>query len=95
MTPQLRELTSLGDAAQRLFGAPQDVEWVIDAGGKVWLTQSRPITTLYPLPDPPPARTLARSAAAGRGHPRVSVRHAAPGPDPAPHADGTLRPGPR
>lgn len=47
---QLRELASLGDAAQRLLGAPQDVEWVIDAGGKAWLTQSRPITTLYPLP---------------------------------------------
>jgi phosphoenolpyruvate synthase/pyruvate phosphate dikinase len=27
---QLRELTSLGDEAQRLFGTPQDVEWVID-----------------------------------------------------------------
>jgi pyruvate,water dikinase len=47
---KLRELASLGDAAQRLLGAPQDVEWVIDAGGKAWLTQSRPITTLYPLP---------------------------------------------
>lgn len=52
--PQLRELASLGDAAQRLFGAPQDVEWVIDGGGKAWLTQSRPITTLYPLPDDDP-----------------------------------------
>lgn len=52
--PQLHELTSLGDAAQRLFGAPQDVEWVIDGGGKAWLTQSRPITTLYPLPDDDP-----------------------------------------
>ncbi|MDV8147423.1 PEP/pyruvate-binding domain-containing protein [Arthrobacter sp. B10-11] len=51
---QLRELTSLGDAAQRLFGAPQDVEWVIDGGGKAWLTQSRPITTLYPLPEDDP-----------------------------------------
>lgn len=48
---RVRELTSLGDAVQRLFGAPQDVEWVIDAGGKAWLTQSRPITTLYPLPE--------------------------------------------
>jgi pyruvate,water dikinase len=47
---QLAGLTSLGDAAQRLFGSPQDLEWVIDAGGKAWLTQSRPITTLYPLP---------------------------------------------
>ncbi|WP_104139797.1 PEP/pyruvate-binding domain-containing protein [Arthrobacter sp. ZGTC131] len=53
---QLRELTSLGAAAQEHFGEPQDVEWVIDAGGKIWLTQSRPITTLYPLPDPSSAR---------------------------------------
>jgi len=51
---QLRDLTSLGDAAQRLFGAPQDVEWVIDGSGKAWLTQSRPITTLYPVPDDDP-----------------------------------------
>jgi pyruvate,water dikinase len=51
---QLRELTSLGDAAQQLLGAPQDVEWVIDGGGKAWLTQSRPITTLYPLPNDDP-----------------------------------------
>ncbi|MCU1519573.1 MAG: Pyruvate, water dikinase, partial [Pseudarthrobacter sp.] len=51
---QVRELTSLGDAAQRLLGAPQDMEWVIDRGGKAWLTQSRPITTLYPLPGEDP-----------------------------------------
>jgi pyruvate,water dikinase len=49
---QLRGLVSLGDAAQRLFGAPQDLEWVIDSQGEIWLTQSRQITTLYPLPDP-------------------------------------------
>lgn len=49
---QLGELTALGDGVQRLFGTPQDAEWVIDGGGKIWLTQSRPITTLYPLEDP-------------------------------------------
>ncbi|WP_346958564.1 PEP/pyruvate-binding domain-containing protein [uncultured Arthrobacter sp.] len=49
---ELGELTRLGDAVQRLFGAPQDVEWVIDTAGTLWLTQSRPITTLYPLEDP-------------------------------------------
>ncbi|CAH0239229.1 Prodigiosin synthesizing transferase PigC [Arthrobacter sp. Bi83] len=49
---EVRALTALGLDAQRLFGEPQDVEWVIDAGGMIWLTQSRPITTLYPLPDP-------------------------------------------
>ncbi|SDL38914.1 PEP/pyruvate-binding domain-containing protein [Arthrobacter sp. ok362] len=55
---QVRELTTLGDTVQRLFGTPQDVEWVIDAAGKIWLTQSRPITTLYPLPDPAAAQPL-------------------------------------
>ncbi|MEO5779231.1 MAG: PEP/pyruvate-binding domain-containing protein [Arthrobacter oryzae] len=47
---QAMDLTATAGSVQRLFGAPQDVEWVIDAGGKVWLTQSRPITALYPLP---------------------------------------------
>ena len=33
------------------YGAPQDTEWALDGDGKLWLTQARPITTLYPLPD--------------------------------------------
>ena len=52
--PQLQELTALGARVQRLLGAPQDIEWAIDAAGTIWLTQSRPITTLYPLPEPAP-----------------------------------------
>jgi rifampicin phosphotransferase len=53
---QLRELSALGDAVERRAGSPQDIEWAIDADGTVWLTQTRPITTLYPLPAgaPPP-----------------------------------------
>lgn len=64
--PQLQELTALGDGVQRLFGAPQDIEWAIDARGKVWLTQSRPITTLYPLPEPAPEDAAAGAAAPTR-----------------------------
>ncbi|GAA3404599.1 PEP/pyruvate-binding domain-containing protein [Pseudarthrobacter polychromogenes] len=64
---QLRELTSLGDDAQRLFGAPQDVEWVIDGGGKAWLTQSRPVTTLYPLPEEDPFTGQAGTDGAAAG----------------------------
>ena len=52
--PQLRDLTALGDRVERLLGAPQDIEWAIDTAGLIWLTQSRPITTLYPLPEPAP-----------------------------------------
>jgi pyruvate,water dikinase len=47
---QIRELAALGSKAEAHFGAPQDTEWALDGEGKVWLTQSRPITTLYPLP---------------------------------------------
>ena len=63
---QLRELTALGDRVQRLLGAPQDIEWVIDAAGRIWLTQSRPITTLYPLPEPAPDDVAAGAAAPTR-----------------------------
>nr|WP_236557670.1 PEP/pyruvate-binding domain-containing protein [Arthrobacter sp. 9AX] len=48
---QVLELADLGMQAERHFGAPQDTEWAIDAGGALWLTQSRPITTLYPVPE--------------------------------------------
>jgi rifampicin phosphotransferase len=47
---QLLELARLGHRAEEHFGAPQDTEWAIDAAGTLWLTQARPITTLYPLP---------------------------------------------
>jgi phosphohistidine swiveling domain-containing protein len=33
-------------------GRPQDIEWAIDQSGKLWLLQSRPITTLGLTPDP-------------------------------------------
>lgn len=59
---QVRELAALGGRAENHFGAPQDLEWAIDDDGEAWLTQSRPITTLYPVPAvtrppgaPPPA----------------------------------------
>jgi rifampicin phosphotransferase len=47
---QIRELAQLGARVEAHYGTPQDIEWAIDATGKLWLTQSRPITTLYPLP---------------------------------------------
>ncbi|MFI9383641.1 PEP/pyruvate-binding domain-containing protein [Kutzneria sp. NPDC052558] len=54
LTPrQLRELAALGDQVERHYGSPQDTEWAIDGDGRLWLTQARPITTLYPVPDSP------------------------------------------
>ncbi|MGY1625227.1 PEP/pyruvate-binding domain-containing protein [Geodermatophilus sp. SYSU D00965] len=51
---RLRELVALGLRAAAPAGTPQDVEWAV-AGGRCWLLQSRPVTTLFPLPPGPPA----------------------------------------
>ncbi|MGO4804426.1 PEP/pyruvate-binding domain-containing protein [Arthrobacter sp. 2MCAF15] len=48
---QLAVLELLGRRAELHFGSPQDLEWAIGQDGAVWLTQSRPITTLYPMLD--------------------------------------------
>jgi phosphohistidine swiveling domain-containing protein len=50
---QLRTLVGLGERVQTLFGTPQDIEWALVDGAFV-LLQSRPITTLFPLPSPLP-----------------------------------------
>jgi pyruvate,water dikinase len=47
---QLRALAALGSRVEALYGSPQDTEWAIDAAGTLWLTQARPVTTLYPIP---------------------------------------------
>ncbi|MCB0216482.1 MAG: phosphoenolpyruvate synthase [Chloroflexi bacterium] len=51
---QARALTELGSRVEAHFGRPQDIEWVIDAAGDLFLVQSRPITSLFPLPEPGP-----------------------------------------
>ncbi len=52
---QLVALAKLGMQVEAHFGAPQDTEWAIDDSGKIWLTQARPITTLFPLPADAPS----------------------------------------
>src|SRR5215213_7294123 len=47
---QLRSLARLGAEVEQRFGAPQDIEWAVD-DNRVWITQSRPITTLFPVPE--------------------------------------------
>src|SRR5207249_9256181 len=46
-------LVALGRQVAAHFGAPQDIEWAL-ARGRLWLVQSRPITSLFPLPQPEP-----------------------------------------
>lgn len=50
---QIAELVEIGTQIERLFAFPQDIEWSF-AGGQLWVLQSRPITTLWPVPVPRP-----------------------------------------
>ncbi|MCA9538518.1 MAG: phosphoenolpyruvate synthase [Myxococcales bacterium] len=46
-------LAEMGARIEKLRGGPQDVEWCV-AEGEIYIVQARPITSLYPLPDPMP-----------------------------------------
>ncbi|PZF71892.1 phosphoenolpyruvate synthase [Taibaiella soli] len=47
---QILELDKIGRKIEVYFGAPQDMEWCL-ADGNFYIVQSRPITTLFPVPD--------------------------------------------
>lgn len=47
--PVIQALTELGSRVAELYGIPQDIEWGW-AEGKLYLLQSRAITSLYPIP---------------------------------------------
>ena len=51
---QIRTMVGLGTRIQELFGHPQDIEWCLE-DGRFYVVQSRPITTLFPVPSPEPA----------------------------------------
>ncbi|MEU8313321.1 MULTISPECIES: rifamycin-inactivating phosphotransferase [unclassified Micromonospora] len=61
---QAVRLAALGRLIEARFGCPQDIEWAL-TGDDIHILQSRPITTLYPVP----------AAADGRFHVYLSVGH--------------------
>ena len=61
---QAVRLAALGRRIEAHFGRPQDIEWCLDDEG-FHIVQSRPITTLFPIPD----------AGDGENHVYVSVGH--------------------
>ncbi|MDP9072439.1 MAG: hypothetical protein M3N68_14370 [Actinomycetota bacterium] len=42
---QRRRLAELARRAALVFDGPQDIEWALDGDGRLWLLQSRPVTT--------------------------------------------------
>lgn len=47
---QIVELERIGRQVEAYFGQPQDIEWCL-ADDTFYIVQSRPITTLYPIPE--------------------------------------------
>jgi pyruvate,water dikinase len=47
---QAVRLVRLGRRIEARFGCPQDIEWCLVDDG-FWIVQSRPVTTLFPVPD--------------------------------------------
>jgi phosphohistidine swiveling domain-containing protein len=54
---EIRSLAELGRQVAALYGVPQDIEWAW-AEGTLYLLQTRPITSLYPLPAGMPPEPL-------------------------------------
>lgn len=48
--PQILQLAGIGRQIEAYFGQPQDIEWCL-ANDTFYIVQSRPITTLYPIPE--------------------------------------------
>jgi pyruvate, water dikinase len=80
------ELARLGIAIEGHYGSPQDTEWSLDPDGKVWMLQSRPITTLLPESRSPNGPTSGVAGAVG-GTPGQGGANARDG---RPGAGGTL-----
>ena len=48
---EINEIWRAGKTLEARAGCPQDVEWAYDADGKLWILQSRPITTIASAQD--------------------------------------------
>jgi len=72
---QILQLERIGRIIEGHFGCPQDIEWCL-AGDTFYIVQSRPITTLFPIPSAPSA-SLWRPIGANdkENHIYVSVGH--------------------
>ncbi|MED1284134.1 phosphoenolpyruvate synthase [Bacillus mycoides] len=62
--PQILQLAQIGRQIEANFGCPQDIEWCL-VDDTFYIVQSRPITTLYPIPE----------VNDGENHVYVSVGH--------------------
>ena len=76
---EVRRLAELGIAIEREYHAPQDTEWAFDPDGKIWMLQSRPITTVARSPEEPETGTPEGTTRATEGAELLRGLGAAPG----------------
>jgi len=55
---EVLRIVQLGERVEAHYQAPQDIEWALDQGRRLWLLQARPITTLFPIPHSSPGDGL-------------------------------------
>ncbi len=66
---QILSLTRMGRKIEEHFGHPQDIEWCL-ADDSFYIVQSRPITTLYPIPE---AKTQENHVYVSVGHQQMMI----------------------
>ncbi len=64
---EMLNLARLGKKIEEFYGTPQDIEWCVEKG-RLFIVQSRPITSLFPLVEP--------VSDDGKLHPHFSFGHA-------------------
>jgi pyruvate,water dikinase len=64
-TEDLQVLANWGVRIEEHFGTPQDVEWVLDTAGNLWIVQARPLILAEPLSIKARARTREPSILTG------------------------------
>jgi len=71
---QILQLERIGRKIEEHFGSPQDIEWCL-VDDAFYIVQSRPITTLYPIPTYAKASVGGPAADDPENHVYVSVGH--------------------
>ena len=86
-------IAELGLRIEDHYGSPQDTEWAIDADGKVWVLQARPVTSTGEKGQPSPApvgEELVRGLGAAPGLATGAVRVIGSREDAAKLRDGEI-----
>jgi pyruvate, water dikinase len=90
---EARRIAEIGVQIEAHYGLPQDTEWAIDSAGKIWMLQSRPVTSTGKedqLTAGPVGKELVRGLGAAPGSAAGAVRVVASREDAASLSDDEI-----